>query len=87
MPDKWVVDSDYPTGHLVAMSVKEEKQLDRDQKAGAASVAAQAVIEAAIDARLAERRKARKELANGVIFASLSTSERHIIEMLLQEAP
>jgi len=87
MPDRWVVDADYPSGHLVAMTPAEEKQLGRDQKAGAASAAAQTEIDKAGAARIAALRKARTELAAGAIFASLSASEKNIIDMLLQEAP
>ena len=87
MADRWVVDEDYPDGRLVAMTPAEQAQRERDQKAGAAIAAAQAAIDANAAAMIAGRRKARKELANGVIFAFLSTSERHIIDMLLQEAP
>src|SRR5262245_24227905 len=38
MPDKWIVDADFPQGHLVPMTPEEEMQLAADQAAAAAAV-------------------------------------------------
>lgn len=84
MADKWVVDADYPHGHLVPMTPAEEAQLARDRKAGAAASDAQAAIEAEAASRTDGLRKARADLAAGVIFASLSAKEKSVIELLLQ---
>lgn len=83
MPNKWVLDDEYPSGHLVEMTPEEETQLERDQEAGAALAAAQAAAEGLAVARLDDLRKARSELAAGKIFASLSSRERSVLNLLL----
>lgn len=85
MPHKWVVDLDYPEGHLVEMTPEEEAQLERDQAAGVALAAAQAAAEGIAAARITALRKARADLAAGRIFASLSARERTVISLLLAE--
>lgn len=84
MYHSWVVDQDYPEGHLVEMTTEEQAQLERDRALHAATSAAQGMLEDAAAARVADLRKARTELADGVIFASLSTSEKRVIDTLLE---
>lgn len=86
MPDRWVLDEDYPEGHLVPMSPEEEAQLERDQAVGVAIVAERAKAEDAEASRLADLRRARIELAQGRIFSSFSDSERTVLDLLLAEA-
>jgi hypothetical protein len=87
MSDRWVVDADYPAGRLVAMTPDEEAQLERDRKAGAVVASALAKSEAAAAARIAGLKKARADLAGGVIFASCSAKERSVLDMLLAGGP
>lgn len=83
MADRWVVDEDYPEGRLVAMTPEEEAQLERDRAAGVAILSAQEAAEAAEAARFEDLERARTELANGTIFASLSQGERDVLRLLL----
>lgn len=83
MAGRWVVDEDYPDGHLVAMTPEEQAQHERDQAAGAAAADAQAQADAAAAARAEDLRRARIELATGLIFASFSASERKVLDLLL----
>jgi hypothetical protein len=82
----WVVDADYPAGHLVEMSPEERAQLERDQAAGAVIAAAQAAVEASEAERCEDLRLAREELASRAIFAALSPRERSVIDLLLESA-
>lgn len=83
MPDKWVVDQDYPDGHLVPMTEDEEAQLERDRDAGI-SLAKAALAEAfAEEERTRALLDARAEIASGSLFASLSPDERRVIDLLL----
>lgn len=45
MSDKWVVNQDYPQGHLVAMTAEEQAQYDADQIASASAESAQQVLD------------------------------------------
>lgn len=83
MADKWLVDASYPAGRLVAMTPAEEVQLGEDRAASAAVAAARAAADARAETRISGLRKARADLASGRIFASLSASERDVIDMLL----
>lgn len=85
MPNKWVVEPDYPEGHLVEMTPSEQAQLERDQAIGAAFAAAQAAAEGLAAARIKDLQKARAELAAGKLFGSLSPRERAVISLLLAE--
>lgn len=84
MADRWVVNDEYPEGHLVPMTDDEQAQLERDQALGAALAAAQADAEAVDAARVGQLQKAREDLANGWIFGGLSPVERGVIDMLLE---
>jgi hypothetical protein len=87
---KWVIDADYPQGHLVPLSDVELAQYQADQTAGLAAAQQQAtyatnaaMISTAVMNRLAQIRTARTALANGQIFAALSANEKAVIDGLL----
>lgn len=86
MPDRWVLDEDYPDGHLVPMTDDEEAQLERDQAIGAALAAEIAKVEDAEASRISDLRRARLELATGRIFSSFTDSERSVLDLLLAES-
>lgn len=86
MPDRWVVNDEYPEGHVVPMTAEEEAQLERDQAVMTSLVAAQARAESEESARIADLRKARIELATGVIFSSFTPSERTVLDLLLADS-
>ena len=84
--DRWVVDQDYPEGHLVPMTRAEVDQLERDRAASSAASNAQAEAEEAVASRIADLRRARIELAQGRIFSAFSESERRVLDLLLVES-
>lgn len=92
MSDRWVVDADYPKGHLVPMTPAEQAQRDADEAIGvAASRASEAAranlvaITAAITGRMASLRTARTALAAGSIFGSFNSNEKKVLDALLQD--
>lgn len=92
MPSNWVVDKDYPGGHLVPMTPAEVAQYDADQTSGLSAAAVQetsranlAAITTALTTRMATLRQARSALAGGAIFASLSVNEKKVMDALLQD--
>ena len=92
MADRWVLDQDYPNGHLVAMTPAEQAQYDADQVIGLAADdlqtstrANQSALVAALSSRMATLRQARAALAGGSIFASFSVNEKKVIDALLQD--
>lgn len=86
MADRWVVDEDYPEGHLVPMTPEENAQLERDRVVAVAAVAAQAKIDESHEAVMSSLRKARTDLATGRIFGSLSAAEKNALGALLKLA-
>jgi hypothetical protein len=77
---------------LVDLTPAEQAQYDADQISGAAQATAQATVQGNADTirtgignRMAGIRTARTALANGTIFASLSTNEKAVIDGLLQD--
>lgn len=91
MPDRWVMDEDYPNGHLVPMTLAEEAQHEASQAEGAAILEFEAsrrvnqtAIRAAVASRIAILQSARVALSSGTIFAALSAGERTVIDLLLQ---
>lgn len=92
MANRWVVEPDYPGGHLVPMTTTEEAQWAADQAAGTAANNAYEAAHAnalamgsALAGRMTSLRQARVALAGGSIFAALSVNERKVIDMLLQD--
>jgi len=90
MPDRWVIDAEFPQGHLVRMTPEEQAQYDRDQAEAAAAAAAAAVSEANaaaiignLTSRMTQIRTARSALLGGTIFPSLSQAEKNVLDGLL----
>ena len=92
MSDKWVVDADYPDGHLVPLTPEEEAQLDADQAAGVLQAKADSIqyanaaaVRDLLAARMTKLRQARTALGNGNIFAALGVNEKAVIDGLLED--
>jgi hypothetical protein len=70
MSDKWVVDADFPQGHLVPMTLAEQTQFDTDQQVTAAAFA----LKLGQYANLATlQQKAQAALAANQTFLNLAT--------------
>lgn len=84
MSFRWVLDEDYPGGHLVEMTPAEETQLARDRATSALIAAAQADADASADQKLDALRKARADVASGKVFTSLSEREKKVMDLLIE---
>lgn len=86
MADRWVINDDYPNGHLVPMTPAEEAQRNADQAVGAAAVEAAMQEAASLASRMDVLEQAQTDLASGAIFGWASTAERRALDALFAAA-
>src|SRR5262245_51435633 len=79
MPDKWVIDQNYPQGHLVPMTPEEVAQWQSDQQAAAAAAtvtAAHTANSATMRLSLHDRIQEMRDLATGVEAGTATAADQ-----------